>query len=100
MTQVLLPKTVRSLHVVGENGTQEIYRRKQKKKRKDSRMMKPLRKVSRGLLGAERDGLDRLVARFDRSNRKKKDGWVTDLFPNLLRSGTKSEKKASKVIRL
>lgn len=100
MTDLMLPKTVRSVRVVGDSGANEIYRNKKKnKKAKDSKLGRPLRKeISRALKG-EKDALGDVHQRFDKSSKKKKDGWLQDGSKNVFKSARKSDKRFKKLYR-
>ncbi|MDC3955564.1 DUF6312 domain-containing protein [Polyangium jinanense] len=73
------------------NSLQLVAGRRRKRK-KLSKSSKFLEKVTRRAAKANRSGLDDYLARHDRSNRKKKNGWLKDLSKNVFRSSKKGRK--------
>jgi hypothetical protein len=65
-------------------------------RRKVSSAMRPLEKGVRKVVRAQSKLVDTYLERHDRSNRKKKDGWLKDVVSNVSRSAKKSQKTLSK----
>lgn len=73
--------------------TPGVYVLKHKKKRKKlSKGSRFLEKLMRHGARAQRKTTDNYLYRHNRSNRKKKDGWLRDLSNNLSRSSNKGRK--------
>jgi hypothetical protein len=69
-----------------------LYRKK-KAKKKGTRLLRPLARSVRRSWNAQRALADTYLSRHDKSNRKKKDGWVRDLGLNLTRANRKGVRK-------
>jgi len=71
-----------------------VYKRARNKK-KGSKIFKAAEKATRRIMKAQEKTADRYLERHQKSNRKKKDGWLKDLTVNTIkanRSGTKELK--------
>src|SRR5262249_16000075 len=68
---------------------------KRKKKKKQTRVLRPLERVARRLTKAQSAYWDTLAERHDRSNQKKRDGWARDGITNV----GKAIRKAGNQIR-
>lgn len=99
MTEMSLPKMVRRVVVLDDDGTATVYKKK-KKKKKNSRFLKPFEKATRRVLKSDKIFHVDILKRFDKSNGKKKDGWIRDMYKNGIKSGAKSEKVLLKMVRL
>jgi hypothetical protein len=75
-----------------------VYRRRDKKK-KTSAILRPFERVARRVADAQAKSSQSYLSRHDRSNQKKKDGWVQDIGPNVFRASQKGV-KALKLDRL
>ena len=71
--------------------------KKKDKKKKGSRGLKAPERNTRTVYKAARSFLDEIEARHDKSNRKKKDGWLTDGPQNAMRGGREALKKMRKL---
>lgn len=69
----------------------------EKKKRKSTRMMRPLEKLTRRVLKAGNELTEQSLDRHERSSRKKKDGWAKDLMKNSMKANRKAFRKLVKV---
>lgn len=69
-----------------------IYK-KRGKKRKVSGPLQPIEKAVRRLATAQVAFSNSYRDRHNRSNEKKRDGWVVDLIPNIADAGRKGSKK-------
>jgi hypothetical protein len=63
------------------------------KKRKVSRAMKPFEQAVRRMVDAQASLGDKYLSRHNRSNRKKRDGWIRDLNLNVVRASEKGLKR-------
>jgi Family of unknown function (DUF6312) len=93
---IKLDPVVRSITILkrDENGDlarTAVYRNAPRKK-KGTKALRPIEKFVRKLGRAQATAISVYNARHDRSNRKKKNGWLRDLIPNLM----KTRKRASK----
>jgi hypothetical protein len=69
-----------------------LYKKKSKRKKMTSGL-RPLEKLVRRVAKAESTYADAYVQKHNRSNEKRRDGWLVDLIPNLARAENKGEKK-------
>ena len=98
MEALRLGKSVRRITVLerdaasGEFAPVVMFKKKSKK-RKTSRAMRPVEKVIRRLVDAQAQSADRYVTRHNKSNRKRRDGWVRDLNANVVRASRKGAKR-------
>lgn len=82
MTKLTSVDTVERIIVLDRvNGPVTIFEDKGKKK-KQSALLKPLEKRQRKMVKAMRSGSERYLAGHEKSNTKKKDGWLRDLGKN------------------
>jgi hypothetical protein len=72
-----------------------LYKRKVSKK-KGTPGLRMLSKNVRRVIEVQRNFMDTYEAAHDRSNDKKRDGWLSDLPRNLTRAGRKATKKLLK----
>lgn len=70
--------------------------RKGGRRKKRSRGLRLIEKVVRRLSNAQNTMSDIYGARHERSNRKKRDGWLKDLIPNVVKAQRKGFKKLRK----
>ena len=68
-------------------------------RRKGSRFLRPVERVTRDWADAQSRAANSYLARHNKSNRKRKDGWVRDYALNVLRASRKGS-KAIKINRL
>ena len=73
--------------------TRAVVLHKKPRKKKQSKLLKPLEKMARRLAKAQVAGMQVYYDRHQRSNSKKRNGWLRDYFKNC----SKARKKASKV---
>jgi hypothetical protein len=98
MEALRLGKSVRRITVLERDGASGEFApvvifRNNKKKRKTSRAMRPLEKVVRRIVDAQESAADRYLARHNKSNRKRRDGWIRDLNLNMVRASRKGAKQ-------
>jgi hypothetical protein len=77
----------------------EIYRREDAKKRKGTRLLRPMDRVMRRIVRAQQTVAATYLQRHENSNNKKRDGWLRDLGNNVYRASMKGQ-KALKLNRL
>lgn len=75
---------------LGQN--QQIYKKKKKRKKID-RWMRPFEKSQRRMLQAANAFTDEALGRHNRSNRKRRNGWLRDYNLNAARAFRKGLKK-------
>ena len=90
MVNLNLPKAVEKIIVLHNDGPITIHHRK--KKRKHSKHLKPMRKLLRTAVKSHRIHADEFLKRADRSDGKKRNGWIKDLGRNSSRASKKSAK--------
>ena len=66
--------------------TPVVLFRAARKKAKSTRLLRPLEKLARHAATAESTFASAYLSRHDRSNAKKKDGWIRDIVPNLAKA--------------
>jgi hypothetical protein len=69
-----------------------VLKNKKKKRKKRSKETRFLEKLVRHGARSQKKGLNTYLDRHDRSNRKKKNGWLRDLSNNVFRSSRKGRK--------
>jgi hypothetical protein len=87
-------KSVRSVVLLvpgsqGATSSQEIYRKGSGKKRKRSRLLRGVEGAARSFAEAHLAATRTYLDRHNRSTRKRRDGWIFDMGPNLFRAGRK-----------
>ncbi|NUQ76332.1 MAG: hypothetical protein HUU21_22570 [Polyangiaceae bacterium] len=80
----------------GRGDASTIYKAK-KKKRKVSGWLKPMEKRDRRIAEATVAFGNELLSRHERSNKKRRNGWLRDAPLNVLRAQRKAIKKLIKV---
>jgi len=92
-----LGKSVRKVVLLqsGENGklTPTVIFKSSPKKRKVSRSLKPLEKGARNLAKAQVAYADTYFDKHNRSNQKRRDGWLRDFVYNIADAGRDARKK-------
>lgn len=82
-----------SAQPAGAIGALRIKGGSKRKRRKQSKSLKLFEKLSRRNARAQQRTYGEYLYRHDRSNRKKKDGWLKDLTKNLMTSSKKGRKR-------
>lgn len=77
----------------------EVYRVPGGKKKKGTALLRPLGRTVRRVAEAQKVAGERYLERHNRSNEKKRDGWIRDLGNNVYRASLKGQ-KALKLDRL
>lgn len=68
-----------------------VYR--QRRKRRVSKTWRPVEKAIRRLSTAQATAIGTYLDRHERSNRKKKDGWVKDFGDNVVKAARRGSRK-------
>ena len=97
MQAVRLGNKVVSVTVLQQNGSGEItpvvlFERK-KKKARSSPVLGTIEKVVEQLMDAQIEFMDSYRKRFKDSSRKKRDGWLIDIGPNVFKAARDGLKK-------
>ena len=71
---------------------------RKKKKKKQTRVLRPLGRAERQFAKAQRVYWDTMVKRHNRSNEKKRDGWARDIVNNTVRAAEKSSRQLRRAI--
>ena len=102
MESVDLGRLARRVTVVPPKGSGAepvlIYERKSNKKKKGTTMFRPMDRMVRGMMAAERAYAEDYLRRHEKSNCKRKDGWMRDGFYNNMRAGRKAMKELKKAL--
>ena len=77
----------------------ELYRKEDPRGKKSSPLVRPFDRALRRVAQAQQTAAATYLARHDRSNTKRRDGWLTDLSDNVWRA-TRKGGKALKLQRL
>ena len=77
----------------GSRTSKKLYSRKQGKKKKGTRVLRPLECAARQIGKATAAFADSYTARHDASNRKGADGWLRDFPYNVFRATRVGSKK-------
>lgn len=87
---------VKRITVIQDGVAEKVFGEK-KKKRKSTRMMRPLEKMTRRMLEAGNEMTGEALDRHNRSSRKRKDGWARDMLKNSMKANQKAVKKLVKM---
>lgn len=82
--------------VSADGGASRTVFKEERKKRKVSRWLKPRERADRKVALAMKAFSDEWLRRHDRSNRKRRNGWMRDGGLNLMRANRKAWKKLRK----
>ena len=94
-----MDKIVSRITIVGgETPPTVVYRRKDKKRKVT--WSRPLERVARRFLEAQRDFSEEALRRQDESNRKRREGWLMDVPVNLYKASNKAYNTARKAVPL
>jgi Family of unknown function (DUF6312) len=84
---------VRRIVVVGSDGQGRLlYERETRKRKKGSPGLRQVEKLIRRGIKATQTGSDRYLERHQRSNEKRRDGWLRDLALNVAKANRKGVK--------
>lgn len=86
-------KSAYVLHVDTNGNVTRDTLYEQRKRRRGSKRLRPFEKAVRRITTAQGTMADNYLMRHNRSNRKKKNGWIKDLDKNVYRSSRKGLRK-------
>jgi hypothetical protein len=92
-------KVVRLEKDANGNAVRTVLYKKKGNRKKMTAGLRPLERVVRRVAKAQSSFVDTYVEKHERSNSKKRDGWLVDLVPNVARAGNKGTKKL-RLVRL
>jgi len=96
MNTLNVAKSIKSITVVSRDSagfpSRTLIHGRRRRKKKQSKGLKPLEKAMRKMAKARRAGADEYLKRHKRSNRRKKNGWVRKLPRNAMKAQRKSMK--------
>jgi len=86
---------LKSVYILQEDAGGVVVREKvyERKRRLGSKRLRPFEKAMRRMASAEGTAADSYLSRHNRSNSKKKNGWIKDLDKNVIRSSRKGLRK-------
>jgi hypothetical protein len=95
---IRIAKTVRSIVALkpgplGQAEPVEIYRREDGKKKKSTRLLRPVDRAVRRMARAQEAAAASYLERHEQSNAKKRDGWLRDLGNNVYRASRRGQKR-------
>jgi len=98
MTDIRIAESVRSIVALkanphGQVEPVEIYRREDGKKKKGSRLLRPVDRALRRMARAQQAAAASYLERHEQSNAKKRDGWLRDLGNNVYRASRRGQKQ-------
>jgi hypothetical protein len=100
MDNLRVSKSVRKIIMLrpGSSGALEptILYEDQRKKKKQTRALRPVEEVTRRLTKAQRAYWDTMAERHARSNEKKRDGWARDGVTNIAKASQKGARQLTK----
>lgn len=96
--RVVSPKSVRKVIVVGDAGDVAVLQSSKSKKKSQSALLKPFERVQRRMAEAVKAGASEYLDGHEKSNRKKKNGWVRDIGKNTADANRKAMKQARKML--
>jgi len=97
MKDVRFPASVRRVvrltpHAAGTVASEVLFERPRSGPKRGSRILRPFEKMVHRWAKAERARTTKYLERHERSNAKRKDGWVRDLNVNVLRAAKSGAK--------
>jgi hypothetical protein len=104
MSDLRFSDTVRSViqltrTTAGEITPEVLYERERRGGKKGSALLKPADRVLRRVVQAQEASAAKYLARHEKSNGRRRDGWLSDLPVNIARAG-RAGQKALKIQRL
>ncbi len=101
---IRVSKTVRCITVLSPQGGRwqptTIYKKKGRKNRKSSKILRPLERSVRCQVQNKRAFADTYLKRHNKSARKKRDGWIRDLEYNIYRARCKKARTVKSPFRI
>jgi hypothetical protein len=98
MEQIRVNKSVRRVVALrrddsGKTVPVVLFERRDRQRRKTSRAFRPAEEMARRWAEAQRAYADSYLARHNRSNSKKKDGWIKDFNYNMSKAADTGRKR-------
>jgi Family of unknown function (DUF6312) len=94
-------KAIRAIIVIRPNSsgalTPTVLYENRRKKKKQMRALRPIENVTRRVTRAQRVFWNTIVEQHDRSNERKRDGWLRDGFANIVKANRKGTKQLMKI---
>ena len=88
---------VRQIVVVDAQGqSRVVYERPGRKRKKGTPGLRDMEKALRRRIEASQAGVEAYLERHERSNEKRRDGWLRDLAVNFVRANQKGAKVLSR----
>jgi len=84
------------IHSGPQGTTSQVLFKKKTKRRKSSRLLKPLEKLQRRLLKAQKTFGDEAFSLHEKHNRKRKDGWLRDAPVIAIKASRRAAKKLTR----
>lgn len=88
---------IKRVTVIKRDGRGQIVSRDayegERKTRKQSKTLRPMERQVRKMMEFQQDVIQNYLGRHQRSNEKKRDGWLSDLPRNMMRAVKKSKPK-------
>jgi hypothetical protein len=91
--RIAMPRSIRRITVLRQDpsggvAVETVYRRSGRKK-KTTPLLRPLENATRRIADAQSRATQSYVVRHNRSNRKRRDGWIVDFPSNVLYASQK-----------
>jgi len=93
------PDSVKSITIVcgdDEHGEVVVLQRRRGRKKRGSRGLRPLDKLVRRFADADEKFFEKYLHWHDRSNEKRKDGWLRDIVSNTSRAISPAARKITR----
>lgn len=88
---------IKRVTVIKRDGSGEIISRDayegERRSKKQSKTLRPIERELRKVLQFQQDVIQNYLGRHERSNEKRRDGWLADMPNNVLRAVKKSKPK-------
>jgi hypothetical protein len=94
--QVAIPGGVKRVIVVTPKGPVTVFEQAKSRKKTD-RELRPLRRIIRGVARARAVSAEEYLRRFDRSDSRRKNGWLRGHIWNTLRATREGNKQLRKI---
>lgn len=96
--RLVSPKSIRKVTLIDSDGTTTVLQEKKNKKKSQSMLLKPMERVQRRMAEAIKDGASEYLDRHEKSNSRKRDGWVRDMGKNTAGANRKMMRAARKML--
>jgi hypothetical protein len=101
--RIVMDKLVRRVTVIKRSGDEQpravaVYKEPRKARAKVSILTRPLERGAKRLLKAQVIFGEEMLRRQEKSNRRRRDGWLVEGPGNLLESGRKALNEARKAV--